>query len=420
MVCEKCSGPGPSCGTATTVAAAGTCTACFGPTCVRSKCGAARHYHCVRPVDADLATGEPPKRVWLGQQATQQRDRGTGSLQPKLVEALLEQGFSDADAMRGVALWNEHMRAIPYGGGHRTAVNILNGSFSHRQVPAVPEFRREWIAPVINENRWTARAWNVYGHAARALAGNDVDVAGYDINAMFLGGANGQFGTGMPTAVEWPSDAVLKAPGYVRVSSLENAPWSMADRWEEGQWVPCPVAEYWRDCGAQFLIPEAIAWRSHRGWLDPHVRLFGAARTALMADGSAVALAVLGIIKDLYTRILGGLLRSEDQPGPGINLAWGHQVEAIGQARFLRGVDKTLPVDTDGTIVREDRGPVGVIGIHVDAVWFLVPGDYENPPGLVLSTQVGKFKAAGRVSFTADLREAYLNGEHETIRKALK
>lgn len=413
MACEKCAGPGPSCGTSTAVADPKPCTACASNTRVRSECGAARHFHCT---DA-ASIVEPPKRVWLGQRAAQ-RDRGAGSLQPKLAEELADI-LEPVEIAQAIVLWNEHMRAIPYSGGHRTAVNILNGSFSHRQVPAVPEFDREWIAPVLAEPRWAARAWNVYGHAAAPIAGGHTVLAGYDVNAMFLGGANSQLGTGAPERVEWPSDAVLRAPGYVRVSSLESAPWSMEQRWVEGMWVETAVAEYWRDAGAQFLIPEAIAWRKHRGWLDPHVRLFGAARTALIADGSAAALAVLRIVKNLYTRCLGGLLRSEETAGPGINLAWGHQVEATGQARFLRGVDKTLPVDTDGTILRHEAGTVGVVGIHVDAVWFVMPDGYESPPGLTLSTQVGKFKPAGRVPFTTELRQAYVDDEHETMRKAL-
>lgn len=381
-----------------------------------------------RVVVLETKPREAAPRVWLGQQAQQQRRaavRDATVTQPALRDALA--GELDAaeldDAHR---LWNEHLRSIAYLGGHRTALNILNGSLRHRAIPALPMPDPGALDPIYADGAevWHPREWNVYrGGVHRGFMPGHV-LAGFDINGMYLGAGAIELGTGAPTWAEWPADNVLDLPGWVRVSTLENAPWSIGDRWTEGQWMPTAVAAYLRDTGAEFLISESLVWPAHRRWMDPHVDFLRKARTALMMDGSRAAAALVPIVKDVYARIFGGLLVSDDYNADSATLRpdWRAAIIGTAQARMFRALDRTGAGAPDS--------PVQVVGIHVDAAWFVMPEGFTVPTGLVVSDHdgpcktkdchmLGKFKPAGRVPWTPELHAAWQDDRHQPLWEAL-
>jgi hypothetical protein len=387
-----------------------------------------------QPSDQTPGQGAPPAvtdtvaygsydRRWLADkarrdQAAARRPRAAqGPAQPALRDTLADfcgadgQRLTPAELTEAVELWNQTMRGIEYRGPHRTAVAILSGTFGHSQVPAVPPFDPAWLAPLADGPRWDARSWLTVGQAPPA--GQTAVLVGYDINGAYLSAAATDLGTGPPERHQWPGEDVLKLPGWVRVSSLEGAPHGIESRWVEGQWMPCPLAAYLAERGAQFLTPEALVWSRRRRWLDPHVRLMRDARASLIGLDTPAARAVLTLVKELYTRMFGGLLRSDKHNhGPALNLGWADQVPSVAQARMLRGVDTA----------RGGR----LAGVHVDAAWWWLPVGWEHVPGLIVSSQLGKWKAIAdrqgrpiRVPATAELVAAYHAGKPETLRKAI-
>lgn len=435
--CGKCYGRGPSC--MPIINRNGEpkspCILCGMPTAMTSGCGFPRHYDCQRYAGL-LGAAQPvivvlpdprPAPVWLGAKAKREAasrapDR-TGPIQPTLRSDLLTFGLDPALVLRAVALWNEHMRGVRYDGAHSTALHILNGSLRHAQVPAVPELPAGALKPLDDGPIWKKRSWLTPGSLNGAgRTGNDV-LAGFDVNGNFHGAAEIELGMGAPVRDLWPKneDEVLSLPGWVRTSSLENAPWSMADHWEEGMWVPVPMAAYWRERGAQFLIPESLVWPKHRRWLRTHAKLLRDARVGLQMDGSAAALAVLVLLKRVTTRAFGGLLSSKDYNlGESMHKEARSEVVSTAQARFFRALDKT-----------QERPGVGVVGLHADAAWFVMPEGFRVPPNLVVFDHpgkpcpdktchlLGKFKPAGRVTWTPQLTAAWQDGQHKTLWRAL-
>lgn len=433
--CGKCYGRGPSC--MPVVNRNGEpkapCIVCGMPTAMMSGCGFPRHYDCQRYA-ALLGAAPPvivlpdrrPEPVWLGakakrEAATRAPDK-VGPIQPTLRSDLLALGLDPALVLTGVALWNEAMRNIRYDGAHSTALHILNGSLKHAQVPAVPELPAGTLAPLDDGPIWKKRSW-LTPDALNGAGHGPADVlAGFDVNGNFHGAGEIELGVGAPLRMDWPKDEVcLTMPGWVRTSSLENAPWSMGDHWQEGMWVPVPIAAYWREQGAQYLITEALVFPKSRRWLRTHTRLLREARIRLQMDGSPAALAVLVLLKKVTTRMFGGLLSStEHNHGDSMHKEARSEVVYTAQARFFMALDQT-----------RIRPGVGVVGLHADAAWFVMPEGFKTPPGLTVFDHpgkpcpdrtchmLGKFKPAGRVPWTPELTAAWQNREHKTLWRAL-
>lgn len=409
--CERCTNPGQSCGYLTVSDIQRPCAGgCGMETFVVSLCGANRTFICHGPAQNRPAapTGpraDIPKHLWLGE-----RDRRAqvveNPLQPTLRDALADAGVVGGDATKAVALWNRAMRAISYNGGHRTALAILNGSLKHHSVPALPRFEAEWLAPLESGPKWQARSW---------LTGTPIipdgfrcDLVGYDVNGMFLSAAACELGVDAPdhvTDLTAGPELLSRLPGYLKVEAWDRVPFGIGDRLVEGMWVPTPIVNTLIELGSEVLASEALLWARHRRALDPAVNLIREARTAFLADGTHIGAALLSILKEVYTRMFGGLLGSRKyNEGPTMNRHFADMVPAVGQARMFRGLAKcnTQPV-----------------GIHVDAAWFVIPAGWTDPLGLELSGQLGKWKRAGRAPWTAELAAAYGNGGHETLRQAL-
>lgn len=417
----------------------GACVACRGRCAMVTACGIFLHVRCAMILVPELpmaamapaavrrqpiagADGKP-KTVWVGAEARKaaasRSPERVGPIQPALRSHLLEAGLDPALVLRAVALWNDTMRGIRFDGPHRTALNILNGTMKHAKIPELPPLPDGCLDRLKDAPVWNFRSWLTHSLNGAGREGASV-LAAFDVNGSYLGAAEIELGVGEPVWSEWPQDAVLSLPGYVRTSSLEGAPWSILDRWKEGMWLPTPLAAYLRDVGAQFLITEALVWPEHRRWLRPHAGLLREARRMLMMDGSPAALAVLDVTKEITTRILGGLLGSKDHNDTAtLQPAARSQVIGTAQARFFRALDATQVLPG-----------VGVAGWNVDAAWFVMPAGYRTPPGLAVSDhrgpcltkechQLGKFKPAGRVAWTPELEAAWQDGQHKTLWRAL-
>lgn len=398
--CEVCRRPtGPSCGLVLVNGnTPGPCVRCRVVTSVYSMCGVPRHYDCAGARVVRAATAD----------------------QPGLRQQLATAGHDGTTINAAVRYWNATMREIEYTGPHSTALRILGGMFSWSSVPTPPPWQPEWLTPLEGAPMWQARSWlvpdAVRGHA------DGLDLVAYDINGMYLSAAGCELGTGAPQHLSWPPDDVLDLPGYVRTSTLETAPYGLLSRWEEGMWMPTPLARWLYEDGHQFLIIEALVWPEHRRWLGPHVTLFRDARATLLeaAAGHPAARVVLAVLKEVYTRMLGLVGSTKYNQGPGLNVHWHDMIPATGQARMFRGLDRVRHQETHFT------SPVVVVGIHADAAWYLVPTDWLDPIGLEISTQLGKWKIGRRddgtpqrVPWTPELFNAYQAEDHAHLRRAL-
>lgn len=412
--CARCAAPGRSCGTAGVAAFKQPCVVCKVPTGVRTMCGAARTYMCdpVKPVAPAEASGPvlpSSGNRWLGKGAPRPVQ---GRAQPFLRDALhrVEPVLSAAEKDRAVELWARLMRGIEYRGGHSTALAILNGSFEHKAVPDMPPWDPAWLDPIGDDPVWSARIWTV--PLGGVVPVGLCDMAGYDVNGMFLSAAASEHGYGAPTLLTEPAAAAYKLPGYVKVDLLDGAPWGIETRWCEGMWMPTPLVSSLHDAGADMVCTKALVWKQHRRWLDPQVNLLRAARAELAALDERAARVLLGLVKEIATRMFGGLLGSDEfnRGGKSYSPLAARMVEATGQARMFRGIEP----------IRTAKAGVHLAGVYVDALWFLLPAGFTDVPLLHLSSQLGKFKRAGRTSWSRDLAAAHRAGDVETLRKALK
>ena len=333
-----------------------------------------------------------------------------GRLQPSLAGYLRDR-LPPEGVTYAVALWNKHMRSIPFTNPHATAMGILNGTLRWSNIPTLPPLSEGALAPVRAEGAevWRKRSWLHLDALAPFAEG--FDLTGWDVNAMYCSAAGTlALGTGEPVLTEWPAAGVWKLPGFVQVSTLEGAPWSIARHWTEGMWMPSPWVDYLDDYGAQFLTPAALVWPEHRRWLRPHVDLFRDARRGLMTDDSDAAAELVELVKDIEHRIFGGLLASERNKTPTMRRDWLAQVTATGQTRMFRNLDAI-------------QGPgVKVIGVFADCAWVLLPKGFKVPPGLNVDPtgiQFGAFKPAGRVAWTPELHAAWQDDRQRVLWEAL-
>lgn len=338
-----------------------------------------------------------------------------GTPQPELREYLAGR-LDDRDIDRAVVMWNMLMRGIRYHGGHVTAGNILNGGLKHHKIPPVPEWRREWLDPLKSAPVWVFRSWATPGAVDWDALTGPRHLASYDVNGMFLSAAACDLGSGAPELGTREDASVLKLPGWVLVEAMDPVPAWLGDRWrDEPMWMPTALVELLVERDVLPLWSRSLIWTETRRWLDPHVQLFRNARKKLLAigGGSTPALdpaagELLAIVKEIYTRAFGGRVRpkniASNEDEAAVNHGWGRTLAAVAQARMLRHV----------TAVRPHR----LAGIYHDAAWFLPPATKEVP--LETSTQLGKFKAAGRLPWTDDLATLYAGGHLKAIARMLK
>jgi len=331
--------------------------------------------------------------------------------QPELRAELTEAGLDPALLGRAVVTWNRQFPGQHYTGAHRFARTLLNARIQGAPMSHDPA----WLAPMADEPVWTARTWTVPVGAPDLPEVERADLAAYDVNGAWLSAATCELPAGPPDILTDPGQPG-DVPGYVRVTNLDGeVPHGIGSRWEPGMWMPTPIVQYLRDQTLVVEVDRAILWLNHKRWLDPHVEMIRGVRSALLGimaateEGEALAAAaVLGVVRGIYQRMCGGLLASQTyNPGATYQPVWADMIPAVAQSRMLRNIDKVR------------GGAVQLVGVHVDAAWFALPRAWADPPGLPISAQLGKFKTAGRIPWTAEISEAWVDQDSETIRKAL-
>ena len=309
MACEDCTTPGkPSCAVVDVAEVPLPCTGCGEHTRARTVCGAARHHLCQNPTPTSVpvVASAPGFAEWARQQ------------------------FPQADIKeirRAESLWANNMRNIAFHGPTITARNILNGALAHHKIPPLPEMPANAFAPMRNGKRWIARTWVTARNAALARPG--ADIVAYDVNGQYLSAASIELGTGVPlhlTPDGLPGTLAetFRRPGYTRLARVPDPwdadPYNIRTMLEPGMWLPHPLAAYLTERGATITPAESLVFMESRRWLRPHADLLRDARAACMGLETPAARIALAAIKGVYTRMFGGLLRSERHNGEGRTL----------------------------------------------------------------------------------------------------
>ncbi|WNV86643.1 hypothetical protein [Umezawaea sp. Da 62-37] len=243
-----------------------------------------------------------------------------------------------------------------------------------------------------------------------------------DVNAQYLAAARSvDLGDGEPVELDHvdPADlpALLKRPGYLRLATtpdLTNAPAHLRHalpRLVVGAWLPTPIAAYLhRDHNIGLDIAGAITWPASGRRLSVWCEMFANGRATLTAtaDTDPAAALALRVVKDVYTRYLGGYLRSKTHNrGPTCRTDWHDMLVAQGVANAARAIDKT--VTTDGTTV---------LGSLKDAYWLLADTP-THPTVLTFSPQPGKWKRNRVAPVTPAVIDAHRTGRVGLLRQAI-
>ncbi|WP_170156319.1 hypothetical protein [Umezawaea tangerina] len=243
-----------------------------------------------------------------------------------------------------------------------------------------------------------------------------------DVNAQYLAAARSvDLGDGEPVELDHvdPAElpALLKRPGYLRLATAPDLAHTPAHvrhalpRLAPGAWLPAPIAAYLhRDHHTPLDIAAAITWPTAGRRLSVWCEMFANGRAALTAAAPtdpAAALA-LKVVKDVYTRYLGGYLRSKTHNrGPTCRTDWHDMLVAQGVANAARAIDKA--VGNDGAVV---------LGSLKDAYWLLADTPVE-PASLTFSPQPGKWKRNRVAPVTPAIVEAHRTGRVGLLRQAI-
>jgi hypothetical protein len=327
---------------------------------------------------------------------------------------------SRAEREAAEVAWKLVMRQIDFKGAHVTARNILRGSLKHASVPELEPIDTSSLDELMGDDslRWRGRAWAVPG--VELVEGDQLKA--YDINGMYLSAAEMELGIGEPIYSDDVPAGWVKRVGWVKLATApDRLPHGLGARIVAGMWVPIPLAAYVEEWLTErgdmpgLDISRVCIWAKSRRVMRPHVTFMRQARKTLIANGALVKGSpehmALKALKVVYARMFGGLLRSEKyNDDPTCRADWAALIEANGQQRMFRAIDKAGP-------------DARLVGIHVDAVWFAVPAGHEgHPAGIVCpaALDLGKWKPAGVGTITAAEIEAYGFGKWSELGKLLK
>jgi hypothetical protein len=236
----------------------------------------------------------------------------------------------------------------------------------------------------------------------------------FDINGQFLSACSGlPCGIGVPDTVDlrYPAGGPLQGadrtlPGYHYAAA--EGPTGIPEVLQPG-WHATPIVAVAQTLGLRVEVLKSYVWHDHCKYLDPWYKAMRDARTYLLNRADPAAVAALKLLKDCYTKLIGGL-RGKDarERNPAMyQPAWYDSILSQANARQYL------------TLHRLARIGVPIIAVHLDTVIIESAHDLQKvyPPGITLTPQLGKYKPAGVI--TAKEGRALLYPEGRTNIHAL-
>lgn len=228
----------------------------------------------------------------------------------------------------------------------------------------------------------------------------------YDINGQFLSACSGLvLPIGDPRELNAPMMTFSNAPGYHLIDRVDSA-YRYPAVLEPG-WHTTPIVAVARQVGGNPVISRSLIWDKSCKALDPWYKTMRDARTRLLAEPEA-----LGLLKDCYTKFIGAL-RGKDARARNPKMyqpAWyDHIVSQANARQFL-------------LINYFSKMGVPVLAVHLDTVIIESSNDVPQlaPPGMTLSTQLGKYKPAGVITAKEGHALLYPEGKRTNIHALTK
>jgi len=237
-------------------------------------------------------------------------------------------------------------------------------------------------------------------------------VTSLDVNGQYLAAARSvELGDGQPVSYNRPRGGVselVKLPGYVLLGAEVNTRHPALGTIAKGSLLAMPTVAYLlRDCGVEVDAERVVVWHEHGRRLSAWAGRFAEALASLPAGRDVPTTYARALVKEVYVAYLGGMLRSQrwnGLPRPD----WSDQVVTQAEANKLRALDKATAA---GAVV---------LGSWRDAAWFVADDAPHEPPGLTVSTQLGKWKVERYAEVSPELVQAYASGSPSVFRDALK
>lgn len=449
--CPQCPVAGPWCGFGTTATAEAPCVLCGTPTSLRAQCGAARHAHTTdtaagaeRAVSTSLSEEDLlADEVFEAERLRAERAKAerveaepTGAQRPPTpvkastatpaitgeaaaaelanVTRVIRNRWpdaADADITTALDAWHQAtngLRFVSYPGevGVAALHRLVAANHSMR-LPAELDDHGP-VAEVTDSGR-------LLRYAEWLTPGVELDgryITSLDVNGQYLAAARSvELGDGQPVSYDRPRGGVselVKLPGYVLLGAKVNTGHPALGTIAKGSLLAMPTVAYLlRDCGVEVDAERVVVWHEHGRRLSAWAALFAAALTSLPAGRDVPTTYARALVKEVYVAYLGGMLRSprwNGRPRPD----WSDQVVTQAEANKLRALDKATAA---GAVV---------LGSWRDAAWFIADDAPHEPPGLTVSTQLGKWKVERYAEVSPELVQAYASGSPSVFRDALK
>jgi hypothetical protein len=264
------------------------------------------------------------------------------------------------------------------------------------------EAREVWASGVQTRANYVTK-----GHKFRA----GQHFTGYDANGQFPAAAgSAELGDGQPVTVDRPRslDALVNLPGYVRVAKAVRTGHPAFGTVAAGAWLPMPFVKYLTaDLGVTVPAAEVLYWPKHGRRLAAYVKhAYRVPRDRLteMPDSPAVTYA-MAALKDQANAFI-GMLRSETYSKGGFYRPdWYDMIVSTAEANALRAFAKC------------DVQPVAKMA---DCAYWIADSAPYVPSGLIISSQLGKWKLERSGPVTAGLADAYRAGQAKSVHEAAK
>ncbi|MGI8446966.1 MAG: DUF927 domain-containing protein [Streptosporangiaceae bacterium] len=303
---------------------------------------------------------------------------------------------ADEDVSAALAIFHE----VTDGGRYVSFAGQTGQALFARQLARFPSM----VAPVPVESARAREAWESGAQTRANFVTRGLKVkpgvafTGFDINGQFPAAAGStELGDGEPEVIEYPRALgdLINLPGYVRVARANRTGHPAFGTLAADSCLPMPFVKFLtRDLGLTIPAAEVIYWPRKGKRLAVYVKYAyrePRERLVAMPDTMPVRLA-WAALKDQANAFI-GMLRSEKYSKGGFyQPAWYDMIVSTAEANALRAIRKVTVQ------------PVAKIA---DTAYWVAEDAPRTPEGLIVSSQLGKWKPERWGPVTAEFADAY-------------